>query len=171
MGSGPGSRIIRTAVDWSGAGLILVDGTNVMHWDKSGSGVTLKHLLAVTGYLDGRGIDYKVLFDASSRHKLGDDERALFEQLIGTRPERFSQVPAQTRADDFLLMLADDEPGAKIVSNDVYRDYAARFPWVGDRARFIRGMVLGGRVLLLDGAGNRMKIPPGSGKSSVRDLI
>ena len=154
----------------SRGGIVLIDGTNVMHWDKNGSGVTLKHLLAIARHFDDGRIGYKALFDASSRHMLGADERAVFEDLLKNRPEQFCQVPAQTRADDFLLILADDDPTAKIISNDVYRDYAGRFPWVGDRKRFIRGMAMRDQVFLLDGEGNRTKISAAAGKSSAWDL-
>ena len=154
----------------SGDGLILIDGTNVMHWDKNSSGVTLKNLLAITQHFDANRIGYKALFDASSRYRLDNSERVVFEDLLKNRPEQFSQAPAQTRADDFLLMLADDDPTAKIISNDIYRDYVSRFPWVGDRTRFIRGMTRRDQVFLLDGEGNRTKISAATGKSSAYDL-
>ena len=154
----------------TGSGLVLIDGTNVMHWDKNGSGVTLKHLLAITRHLEDNGVDYKALFDANSRYMLTHGERTLFEDLLKTRPERFSQVPARTRADDFLLMIADGDPAVRIISNDMYRDYASRFPWVGDRTRFIRGMAMRDQVFLLDGEGNRTKISSAAGKSSACDL-
>ena len=93
-------------------------------------------------------------------------EHAVFEDLLKTRPEEFLQVPAKTRADDFLLMRADADPAARIISNDMYRDYAAEYPWVGERKRFIRGMVMRDEVFLLDGEGNRTRIPAGPGKSS-----
>ena len=147
-------------------GTILIDGTNVMHWAKGRSGVTLKHLLAITRYFDECGIRWEVLFDASSRHLLSAEEQAVFEDLLKTRPEEFQQVPAKTRADDFLLMRADADPAARIISNDMYRDYAAEYPWVGERKRFIRGMVMRDEVFLLDGEGNRTRIPAEPGKSS-----
>ena len=137
-----------------------------MHWAKGRSGVTLKHLLAITRYFDECGIRWEVLFDASSRHLLSAEEQAVFEDLLKTRPEEFQQVPAKTRADDFLLMRADADPAARIISNDMYRDYAAEYPWVGERKRFIRGMVMRDEVFLLDGEGNRTRIPAEPGKSS-----
>ena len=151
-------------------GTILIDGTNVMHWAKSRYGVTLKHLLAITRYFDECGVRWEVLFDASSRYLLSAKEQAVFENLLKTRPEEFQQVPAKTRADDFLLMLADADPAARIISNDMYRDYAAEYPWVGERKRFIRGMVMRDEVFLLDGERNRTRIPAPPGKNSDRFL-
>ena len=40
--------------------------------------------------------------------------------LLEKDPDHFLQVPAGSRADDFLLYMADEHPGARILSNDRY---------------------------------------------------
>ena len=139
-------------------GTVYIDGTNVMFWKPDRSGAALEYLLGIVRHFDRTGVCYKVLFDASSRYKLGDGERTVFEKLLNEHPDRFVQVPARTRADEFLLMLANGDPSSRIMSNDIFRQYANRFPWIADRARFIRGMVMGDQVFLSDGMGNFQKI-------------
>lgn len=152
-------------------GAVYIDGTNVMHWDSKRSGITLDNLLAITEELERDGVRYQVLFDASTKYKLDDDGRAAFEELLDLHPQEFHQVPARTRADEFLLALADGDPASRIMSNDTFRQYAGRYPWVNDRVRFIRGMVMGGQVFLTDGGGNCRKIRRGTGNSRPSVLI
>lgn len=152
-------------------GTVYIDGTNVMHWDNKRSGVTLGCLIAITDTLERDGVRYQVLFDASTKYKLYDAGRAAFEELLDLHPQEFHQVPARTRADEFLLALADGDPASRIMSNDTFRQYAGRYPWVNDRARFIRGMVVGDRVFLTDGEGHCLKISGGAGNSRPSVLI
>lgn len=152
-------------------GAVYIDGTNVMHWDSKRSGITLDNLLAITEELERDGVRYQVLFDASTKYKLYDAGRAAFEELLDLHPQEFHQVPARTRADEFLLALADGDPASRIMSNDTFRQYAGRYPWVNDRARFIRGMVVGDRVFLTDGEGHCLKISGGAGNSRPSVLI
>ena len=138
-------------------GTIYIDGSNVLHWDHR-LGVSLKHLLAITQRFDREGIPYQVLFDASARYQLGQDERKIYEDLLVARPEEFQQIPAGTRADDFLLMFAENDPDSRIMSNDRYQQYVAQFPWITDRRRTIRGLATRGGVMLHDGDGVWMRI-------------
>ncbi len=129
---------------------VLLDGTNIIHWDEQRTGCTLKYLMALTEYFEESGISYQVFFDASARYHLPEEERATYESLISDNPEHFRQTPAGTRADDFLLVLADAEPSGYIISNDRFRDYEDQYPWLKSERRVISGMVLNKMVFLPD---------------------
>ena len=104
-------------------GPILIDGTNILHWDKKNNRVTLNHLFAITDYFEMSGVDFKVFFDASTWHLLCSEERKRYENLLENRPGQYVQVPATTPTGDILLVLADGNPAIRIISNDVYCDY------------------------------------------------
>ena len=52
--------------------------------------------------------------------------------LRRTHPERLTIVPSGTRADDYLLLLADKKR-LGVVSNDAFRDQLEKYPWLGNR--------------------------------------
>ena len=125
-------------------GMYLLDGSNILHWDKSGRGCSLKPVLAIAEELKRRGDAYQVYFDASARHLLKSDaaEAEQYEKLLAADPEHFQQVPAGTRADDFLLLIASQDDSAKIMTQDRFRDYADRYPQVIHSDRLLPGMVI-----------------------------
>ncbi|MFO1174574.1 MAG: hypothetical protein U1E48_05130 [Paracoccaceae bacterium] len=131
-------------------GQVVVDGSNVMHWDRGQP--SLDPVKAVIGNLASAGRDPGVIFDANAGYKLADrylDDRAL-ARLLGLPESRVLVVPKGTPADQYILNAARGL-GAKVVSNDRYRDWAAAFPEV-DRAGFvIRGGYREGRVWLAEG--------------------
>ena len=57
-------------------------------------------------------------------------------------PEHFCQVPAGTRADDFLLLQADANKDALILTQDLFRDHVDKYPWLKTERRVIPGMVM-----------------------------
>jgi hypothetical protein len=82
-----------------------------------------------------------VLVDARLRHAIDDPEG--FEALV--EQGRIRQAPAGTDADYFNLSFAL-ELGARIVSNDRFRDRGSAFP--DELTRIIRFMVVNGEVVL-----------------------
>ena len=114
--------------------MLLVDGSNVVLATKpEGGGRALFRVLRalkVSGFLT------HVFFDANIEYKLKDagDEMGLrmIEALRRTHPERLTVVPSGTRADDYLLLLADKK-GLGVVSNDTFRDQLEKYPWLGNR--------------------------------------
>ncbi len=124
----------------------LLDGSNILYWDRFGSGITLRYVLGLADYLERQGLRYRVFFDATARHILAKRdaaEAAQYEALLRGRPEHFLQVPAGTAADAVLLHLADTQPGSVIISNDLFRDHAEQYPWLHEKTqRIISGMVL-----------------------------
>lgn len=129
--------------------LFLLDGTNMLYWNENKKGITLEYVLRTVEYLKSKGAQYIVYFDASTPYKFRKSsihELDEYNSLIQNNPNEFIQVPAGTRADDFLLKDADDNPNAIILSQDLYRDYEEQYPWICERKRTRPGMVLSDKI-------------------------
>ena len=137
----------------------ILDGSNILYWDKFRGGISLKYVLAITNKLDNLGKKYQVYFDASARHILkskNTQESILLERLFKERGETFFQTPPREEADTYLLFLASQNPDSKVISNDLFRDHAAEYPWVNNQGRLLQGMVLGNRIFI---PGDKLVIP------------
>lgn len=137
----------RTKADHTPENWILVDGSNVMHWQDNSPQLAPVHLvvneLKSLGYVPG------VVFDANAGWKLmgrylhdGD-----FALLLGLEKRQVLVVPKGTQADPFLLETARDFD-ARIVTNDRYRDWAEAHPKVLEPGFLIRGSLRDGKVWL-----------------------
>lgn len=136
---------------------VLVDGSNVMHWrDNLPDLDTVRQVVQVLsdgGWVPG------VVFDANAGWKLfgrylhdGD-----FARLLGLEKRQVLVVEKGTQADGFLLRTAR-EFGARIVTNDRFRDWADAHPEVKEPGFLIRGGMRDGRVWLTGlEAGNAAK--------------
>lgn len=117
---------------------IVVDGSNVMHWkDETPQVATLKEVLS---FLQVRGYNPGVVFDANAGYKITGSylhDRAL-GKLLGLSEDRVMVVPKGTPADPAVLASARDL-GARIVTNDRYRDWAETHPEVRTPGHLIRG--------------------------------
>ena len=123
----------------------LLDGSNILHWGASRTGISLKHLLVITDHLKKANQAFQVFFDASAPHVLkknAPQEADVYEKLLKDDPEHFCQVPAGTRADDFLLLQADANKDALILTQDLFRDHVDKYPWLKTERRVIPGMVM-----------------------------
>jgi len=138
---------------------ILVDGWNVMHWqDNSPSIEPVRKVIARLrdlGYVPG------VVFDANAGWKLAgrylhDDD---FARMLKMEPRQVMVVAKGTQADPYLLETAR-EFGARIVSNDRFRDWAEKHPEVTQPGFLIRGNLRDGAVRL---AGLEQAEPVASG--------
>jgi hypothetical protein len=128
--------------DW-----VLIDGSNVMHWQDNRP--SLETIGKVVGLVRASGYVPGVVFDANAGWKLagrylhdGD-----FARLLGLEPRQVLVVAKGTPADPFLLQTAR-EFGARIVTNDRFRDWAAENPDVLKPGFLIRGKVFGGEIVL-----------------------
>lgn len=130
--------------------MFLLDGTNMLYWDKYRNGVSLQHVLNVTEYLQNAGKKFVVYFDASTPHILrrrSPNDEGRYDDLLKNAPDNFRQVPAGTRADDILLIEADQNPQAVILSQDRYRDYEEQYHWLADKKRVVPGMVFSDKIV------------------------
>jgi hypothetical protein len=126
---------------------MLVDGSNVMHWQDGGP--TLYAVKGVVEKLIALGYVPGVIFDANAGWKLKgryihDGE---FSVLLGIEKRQVLVVEKGTQADPFLLQTAR-EFGARIVTNDRFRDWADKHPEVLREGFLVRGGMRDGKVWL-----------------------
>jgi hypothetical protein len=124
---------------------VILDGSNVMHW---GTGApSLDTVRLVLRAIEARGLRPGIVFDANAGWKLlgryVDD--AEFARALGLKASRVLVVPKGTPADPVILKAARDR-GARIVTNDRFRDWAAEFPDVARPGHLVRGRLRDGRV-------------------------
>lgn len=130
--------------------MFLLDGTNILYWNQRNN-ISLDCVKAITTYLKAKGEDYMVIFDASTPYVLKKKqpaEHSEYESLLKRDPEHFTQVPAGTCADVFLLEEAKTNPEAVILTQDLFRDHKYEYPEVlNQRDRIASGMFLNGKVV------------------------
>lgn len=126
---------------------VLIDGSNVMHW-KDGT-ADLATVKEVIDRLKGRGFSLGVVFDANVGYKIGERHMndGHMARLLGLPEARVLVSPKGTPADPILLQTARDL-GARIVSNDRYRDWAEIHPELSVPGYLIRGYYRGGQLAL-----------------------
>lgn len=118
--------------------VLLIDGSNVMHWcDGTPSLTPLQEVLRVVA---AAGFRPGVIFDANAGYKLGGGYRddAAMARLLRLPEAQVLVVPKGEPADRTLLAAARDM-GARIVTNDRYRDWAESHPEIATPGQLIRG--------------------------------
>lgn len=127
---------------------ILVDGSNVMHWDDD-AGPSLVVLGRALTSLRDSGYRPIVYFDANVGYKI--ENRHLGEAELARRlrmaPAQIVLSPGGTPADPLLLDHAVRD-GLQVVTNDRFRDWREQFPALADRSMLIGGSHAGGKVTL-----------------------
>ena len=126
---------------------VLIDGSNVMHWQDNTP--QLAPVRDVVNHLSKLGYVPGVVFDANAGWKLQgkylhDDD---FADLLALEKRQVLVVSKGTQADPFLLDTAKDF-GARIVTNDRFRDWAEKYPKVLENGFLIRGGIRDGKVWL-----------------------
>ena len=127
--------------------VIVVDGSNVMHWHEDVPSV--RTLTLVLADLTARGFAPHVFFDANVGYKLwgrATDCRDLAIQL-DLNPAQVTIAPSRTPADPLLIGYAI-KAGQRVVSNDRFMDWRAAFPQIRDKGFLVPGSVRGGQVEL-----------------------
>jgi len=127
--------------------LIVVDGSNVMHWDEAGP--SLRVLGRVIDVLHGRGFTPQVYFDANVGYKIAGRhmKEAEIARVLKLRAAQITLSPSGTPADPLLIDFALRR-GARVVSNDRYRDWRGEYPRLGDKGVLVGGSYVSGRVEL-----------------------
>lgn len=137
----------RTRVPDLAGQAILIDGSNVMHWQDNTP--SLKPLQQVVRELSILGLKPGVVFDANAGYKLegrflGERELAI---RLGIPAAQILVVPKGSQADPYLLDTAR-ELQARIVTNDRFRDWIADYPEVAGPGLLVSGGMREGRVWL-----------------------
>ena len=117
---------------------ILIDGSNVMHWKEGGPDIaTVRDVVSI---LVRMGYDPGVVFDANVGYKVAGRYKhdQAMGRMLGLPADKVLVAGKGTQADPLLLAAARDL-GARIVSNDRYRDRAAAHPEVMRRDFLVRG--------------------------------
>lgn len=131
----------------AGTRWILVDGSNVLHWrDNVPDIATLREVIA---QLTAQGFTPGVVFDANAGYMVSgkyQHDKALGD-LLALPEDRVIVVQKGQPADPVLLAAARDL-GARIVTNDRYRDWAESFPEVRNPGFLVRGAFRDGRLWL-----------------------
>ncbi len=125
----------------------IVDGSNVMHWK---DGVPdINALRDVLKALKRKGYTAGVMFDANAGYKLIDKylHDDAFSKVLKLPEDRIMVVPKGTPADPYILKAARDL-GARIVTNDQFRDWVDEYPEVKQNGFLITGQYLNGRLSL-----------------------
>lgn len=126
---------------------VVVDGSNVMHWKDNLP--QIETLQAVVTKLTQAGYAPGVVFDANAGYKLMGKYKHdhAFSKLLGLPHDRVIVVDKGTPADPVILASARDL-GARIVSNDRFRDWADTHPEVSVPGHVIAGGYRDGQVWL-----------------------
>ena len=126
---------------------VVIDGSNVMHWKDNVP--QIETVQAVVSKLTQAGYAPGVVFDANAGYKLMGEykhDHAL-GKLLGLPRDRVMVVAKGTPADPVILASAR-ELGARIVSNDRFRDWAETHPEVATPGHVIAGGYRDGQVWL-----------------------
>ena len=137
-----GKRPTKTAERW-----LIIDGSNVLHW-KDGT-PQMGTLREVVQHLKAQGFSPGVVFDANAGHILVGKylHHGAMGRLLGLPEDKVMVVHKGTPADATILAAAKDL-GARIVTNDRYRDWSDAHPEVRTPGHLIRGGYRAGRLWL-----------------------
>jgi hypothetical protein len=123
----------------------VVDGLNVIRSVDSGKEASLGVLLTMLLGMKATGFNFVSLFDASTPHILREmaepSAEQIYRSLVKKLPSQFLEVPAGTKADDYILDYAHTK-NLPIVSNDRFKDYFSKYPWVANKNRRIPAKVI-----------------------------
>lgn len=135
----------RVAENW-----ILVDGSNVLHWqDNQPKIAVVRGLVQQLGAL---GFSPLVVFDATAGYKITGQYKHDFalSRLLGLPEAQVMVVERGTPADPVVIACARGL-GARIVTNDRYKEWAETYPEVQTAGHLIRGGVRDGAIWLTMG--------------------
>lgn len=120
---------------------IVIDATNVCNWhvanksiktskrNEHNGSVSLDTLLKLVNSLLERNQTFQCIFDANTAYNLPDEEKHIYNQILGEYKDYFYQVTGGIRADSFVLSIAE-RYNSKVVSNDNFSDYQQMYPWI-----------------------------------------
>lgn len=126
---------------------IVVDGSNVMHWRDNEP--KIETVREVVRHLSELGYTPGVMFDANAGYLLFEaykHDGAMSRQL-GLPKDRVMVVPSGVPADRYILTAAR-EMGARVVTNDRFREWAGDHPEVLEPGHLVKGGYEDGKLWL-----------------------
>ncbi len=122
----------------------VLDVSNVaLYGEKKREKGSIERVLVAIKTLQDRGFRVIAVSDASLRYKIDKPDK--LEKLIELG--KVIQAPSGTPADYFILSIAESEYGI-VVSNDSFKDWRDYFPWIKDKRRVVRYLVIDGKMYL-----------------------
>ncbi len=127
---------------------VIVDGSNVMYW-KDGE-PRLDSVTEVLVALKAMGFSTGVMFDANVGYLLTGKHKndVAMSRLLGLPKNHVLVAPKGTPADPMILQAARDL-GARIVTNDRFREWTDSFPEIITPGHLIRGSYQQGDLFLV----------------------
>ncbi|MGD9293846.1 MAG: hypothetical protein PVI41_03095 [Roseobacter sp.] len=124
---------------------IIIDGSNIMHWN--GGEPRLETVKAVVDRLTEDGFAPGVVFDANAGYLLSGKYQhdGSLSRWLGLPEKNVMVVPKGTPADPMILQAARDMD-ARVVTNDRYRDWVGQFPEIRRKGFLIRGSFASGEL-------------------------
>lgn len=141
------TRTRRRAKEKAAAPHIVIDGSNVMHWNDGKPDI--RKVRAAIEEARRAGFTPGVIFDANVGYLISNRymDDAVIAEMLSLKKERVLVVPKGVVADEVILSSARDMQ-APIISNDRYRDWEASFPEVRDHGKLVRGGYKGDKLWL-----------------------
>ncbi len=126
---------------------IIVDGSNVMHWKDGVADITT--LRIVLDRLTQLGFTPGVIFDANAGYKINGNYQhdGAMGRLLGLPADQVMVVAKGNPADPTILAAARDL-GARVVSNDRFRQWTKGHPEVAKPGHLVRGGFRNGELWL-----------------------
>lgn len=124
--------------------LFVVDGTNVCYWwghafkhrDTGMDKISVRPLLVLLCEIREHGDDFYCIFDASITNLIKQHgqpkEAGLIGHFLRCYSRWFYRVTGSTQADSAILHYAS-KFNSRIITNDIYRDYHDKIPWLNDK--------------------------------------
>ena len=142
-------RGLRRALRWRPVRYMVIDGSNVMYW--GGGQPNFAPLHAAISWVKSMGYTPGVVFDANAGYLLTGKylHHAAMGRRLGLPEQQILVVPKGTPADAFILAAAKDL-GARIITNDRYRDWADEYPIVRQPGYLITGIFHDDQITLHD---------------------
>ncbi len=122
---------------------VLIDGSNVaLYGTSEGEPAKLENIKLLLKEVHRNGFEPITIVDASLRYRI--NKREEFQSMLNSG--EILQAPAKRAADEFILDYADRE-NLPVISNDTYKEYREKYPWVNEPTRKITFMIIGETVI------------------------
>jgi len=151
------SRVVpeKSIISYTGP-ILVVDGSNIAFEGTNNHKPSYARLQHCINSLRDKypGAPIHVIADANLIHKLEESEKILMQKAVDNNQISLPPAGAKDKADGLILDVADTI-NAVIVSNDSYREFQGRFPWLKSGERLI------GAKFIADSWFFIPRVPPG----------